>query len=228
MNVERIVSANLPVLCVDTCSLLDIMRDPTRDDAKPAYHIAALKLIELATQNKILCLLAQQVDVEFQTHDQSIQDDANAKIEKLRKQIDRIDQLSAVYGSPGTTSLVHLDNHVQRARQELGRWLNSFHIVIPEPDIPMKAFTRMNACLAPAARGKDSSKDCLVYETYLHVWKELRNAKLSTPLVFLSSNTKEYYAGHTLNPHIANELTPLNVQYSSNAGMALHSLGMNQ
>jgi hypothetical protein len=33
-DVARIASLGLPVLCTDTCSVLDIMRDPTRDSAR--------------------------------------------------------------------------------------------------------------------------------------------------------------------------------------------------
>ena len=45
----------------------------------------------------------------------------------------------------------------------------------------------MNAGVAPARRGKDSSKDCLVYETYLEAVAALRGAGVAAPIVFLSS-----------------------------------------
>ncbi len=48
----------------------------------------------------------------------------------------------------------------------------------------------MNGNIAPARRGKDSSKDCIVFETYLSCAGMLRTEGLAAPIVFLSSDTE--------------------------------------
>lgn len=226
MDLRSIATSNVPVICVDTCSLLDVMRDPTRETINVAHNKAALVLIELAAQNKIICIMAEQVDFEFNDLIQDIETEATVKLKKFRKQAEHINKLSEVYGSPGRIDLSHLDNHVSNSRSKLDRWHTGLHKISPSSDVYVKASARVNAGRAPSKRGKESSKDCLIYETYLYACAELRNAGLTTPIVFLSSNTTEYLIGGKLNPHIHAELEKLSVDYAQNAGLALYQIGM--
>jgi hypothetical protein len=89
------------------------------------------------------------------------------------------------------------------------------------------AFARMNAGLAPARRGKESSKDCLVYETYVEAVTALRRVGVATPIVFLSSNTHEYFTeGRILKSEIAAEFGKVNLVYAPNMSAAKHALGL--
>src|SRR5271165_1230003 len=215
MDIPSIVSAGLPVLCIDTCSLLDIMRDPTRDTVKPDDRQAAIELVTIAESGGLACLIADQVSIEFAEHDRPVQEEAKQNLLKVRQQIERINKLSAVYGAPGALSLRHLDDHVTRARAVVERWLARLENVKPSAGMPAKAFARVNAGLAPAARGKESSKDCLVYETYLEAVTALRSGGLLKPIVYLSSNTKEYLTeSKVLKPDIVKDFGTLNLQYA--------------
>ena len=215
MNPTAISSLGVPVLCIDTCSILDIMRDPTREGARPHERHAAIDLVTHAEAGRLVCLIAQQVNTEFADHDLSIQEEATRTLTKLRLQIDQVNRIAAIYGSPSTVSFEHLDDHVVRARAVVERWLTQLAFVTPSSAAPGKAFARMNAGIAPAKRGKESSKDCLVYETYLEAAGELRAAGLTTPIVFLSSNTNEYLEERRIvKPEISTEFSPLAVSYS--------------
>ncbi len=226
MDAIAIASAGVPVLCIDTCAILDVMRDPTRESAKPHERKAGLDLVVAAESGRLACVMAAQVAIEFVEHDQPIQDEATRNLAKIREQIERINELSTVYGAPGTVSLTHLDDHVARTRAVVGRWLAQLDTITPGPDVPAKAFARMNAGIAPARRGKDSSKDCLIYETYLEAVTALRNAGVVTPIVFLSSNTKEYLTeSNVLKPDIVTDFTKLNLSYAPNMGAAKYALG---
>lgn len=227
MDARAIASAGRPVLCIDTCSILDIMRDPTRETVKALDRQAAIDLATAAENGKLACLMAEQVALEFADHDQSTQDEAARNLKKVREQIERINAISTIYGAPGTINLTHLDDHVSRARQIVGRWLNQLIAVTPSPAIPGKAFARMNSLLAPAKRGKESSKDCLIYETYLESMTELRAAGVIAPMVFLSSNTSEYLTeAKILKNEIAADFSTLNVAYAATMGHAKHLLGI--
>jgi hypothetical protein len=227
MDAQAIASAGVPVLCIDTCSILDIMRDPTRETAKPNDRQAAIDLVAAAESGRLICLMAEQVAIEFSGHDQPVQDEAERNLKKVREQVERINKLSAVFGAPGNVNLAHLDDHVGRARAVVGRWLAKLGNVTPSPLAPAKAFARVNAGIAPARRGKESSKDCLVYETYLEAVSALRGAGVTTPIVFLSSNTNEYLTeGRILNPDIAAEFCAINLGYAPNMGAAKYALGL--
>ncbi len=74
MDAQAIASAGVPVLCIDTCSILDVMRDPTRETAKPHDRQAAIDLVAAAESSRLICLMAEQVAIEFVDHDQPVQD----------------------------------------------------------------------------------------------------------------------------------------------------------
>ena len=71
-------------------------------------------------------------------------------------------------------------------------------------------------------------KDCVIVEAYLEVAGQLRGAGLAAPIVFTSSNTKEYFAPNTrhLQSDIATDLGGVGVEYAPNFGAARHSLGL--
>lgn len=227
MDAKALALAGTPVIFVDTCSILDIMRDPTRDTVKVNERQAALDLVCIAEKGELWCGMAEQVALEFAQHDQSIQDEAKQKLANLRTCVERIDTLSGILGVAGTIDFSHLDDLVQRARGLVQRWLDQLNQIVPAPNILPKAFARMNACIAPATRGKDSSKDCLIYETCLEAATKLRVAGAVQPIVFLSSNIKEYSANSgLLNSEIEREFTPLNLQFAPNMAAAKHQLGL--
>ena len=227
MDALAIASAGIPVLCIDTCSILDIMRDPTRETARPPDRQAAIDLVTAAEYGRVTCLMAEQVSIEFSHYDQPVQDEAARNLKKVREQIVRINTLSAVFGAPGHIEFTHLDDHVLRARAVVGRWLAKLDKVVPSPLVPAKAFARVNAGIAPARRGKESSKDCLVYETYLEAVLALRGAGVATPIVFLSSNTSEYLTeGRVLKSEIAAEFGAIKLDYAPNMAAAKYALGI--
>lgn len=227
MDLRALAQRGLPVLCLDTCSILDIMRDPTRDTMRPHEARAALDVIAAAEAGLIACLVARQVEIEFRDHDQAIQDETTGAIEKLRSRTLRTVEFSGVFGRAVNLSLDHLDDYAVRARSAIERLLQVAIMVEPAPDAHAKAFARVNAARAPARRGKDSSKDCLVYETYIEVVAALRREGLAGPIVLVSSNTTEYRQGGAVHPDIEAEFAPIGLSYQPNMAAAKHALGLN-
>lgn len=226
MNVSSFASQTSPILCVDTCSLLDIMRDPTRDTARAHERQASIDLVELAEVGKLTCLIAEQVKTEFRDHDQAIQDEAETKLKKLSEQIRRVSDITAVFGSPQTLDLTHFDEHVPKARLVVQRWLDQLQPVTPGQDTHRKAFTRVNRNQAPAKRGKESSKDCLVYETYLEAMSQVRAEGFVSKIVFVSSNTADYCENRSiLKSEIAADFSALAIDYAPNMAAAKYALG---
>lgn len=65
-DIARIVALGAPVLCVDTCTILDLIRDPTRKTVKAHERQASLDLLTaVAGGQDLVVLLAEQVMVEF-------------------------------------------------------------------------------------------------------------------------------------------------------------------
>jgi len=226
MDTRAIAAAGVPVLCLDTCSILDIMRDPTRDTVRPHDHQAAIDLVTAAEAGSLICLMAEQVAHEFASHDQHIQDEAEGNLKKLLDRIERVNLLSTVHGAPGVVEIAHLIDYVARTRAAVGRLLVVLDKIPTEPLVTARAFTRVNACIAPATRGKESSKDCLICETYLEAAMALRRDGVTAPIVFLSSNVNDYTTeGGKLVPDLAAEFGRLSLTYARSMGQAKYALG---
>lgn len=227
---DRIAQAGLPVLCIDTCSLLDIIRDPSRETSLPHNATAALALLQaMHSGTALVGLLADQVRQEFGTHLQEIVDEADRGLNKLRAHIERVDGLVSAFSLPVRTNLRHWDTHVTSATAVLHRWIEASVAAPQSPDVPMRAYARVMQARAPARKGKDSLADCVVLETYVEAAADLRQRGLTAPIVFLSSNVQDYTAAHArsvLHPEIQAEFAAVNMAYASGHGMAMRLLGL--
>lgn len=203
------------------------MRDPTRENMRPNDRQAAIDVVNTAEAGGVECFMAEQVATEFSEYDGPIQQEAADKLKKFQDQLIRVNKLVSIYGAMSILDTSHFDDHVANARQIVERWLQQLNIVSPSAEAPTRAFARMNAGQAPARRGKDSSKDCLVYETVLEKTSALRAIGKTAPVVFLSSNTREYQTeGRSLNSDIATEFSSLNLHYAPNMSAAKYFLGL--
>lgn len=227
----RIVQANQPVLCVDTCSVLDVLRDPSRETTLPHDAVAAMALLRaMESGPRLISLLADQVQVELGNHLADVEGEAMRGMQKLRAHVARVDGLVSAFGPSATTDLSSWSNHVASAKDVVQRWVRASAVAIQSSDVPGRAFSRVMHARAPARRGKDSLQDCVVLETYMETVGELRRGGLATPIVFLSSNTSDYSESPTrrsaLNPGLVAEFAALNVQYATGHGMARACLGL--
>lgn len=226
----RVGRANLAVLCVDTCSLLDIVRDPYRDAAQPHNAVAAMALLlAMESGSSLVCLVADQVRQELAIHRQAVIDDAEHGLGRLREHVERVDGIVSAFASPGQTDLAHWGTHLANTTAALQRWIGAATSLPQSSDVPMRAYSRALQARAPARKGKDSLADCVVLETYLEAGTDLRSRGLTAPIVFLSSNTQDYAEppGRSVLRHeLQAEFDAINMQYASGHGVARVLLGL--
>ncbi|MEW6641551.1 MAG: PIN domain-containing protein [Pseudomonadota bacterium] len=217
------------MLCLDTCIILDIMRDPTRDNASSADRVAALWLLSaMEAKNNLVGLLAAQVTIEFGEHVRPVEEEAERALSKLRDRLKRIDAINVALGGSGSTDVSHYGDYVSRSKSIAERFVAAAAPVPQSDETTARAFKRLNEARTPASKGKQSMKDCVVIETYLDAVVELRKAGLKSPIVFASSNIKDY-AGETgtvLRPDLAAEFAALDMEYAPNLSAAKHYLGL--
>src|SRR3954462_15378050 len=126
IDVAGIAALGVPVLFLDTCTVLDLMRDPTRETVRGNEREAALDLLAAVEGGQeLVAFIAAQVVHELAEHAPRVQDEAAQAIERLKKQVARIEATAAVYDSAGSASLVHLDDHAERARAIVDRWMKA-------------------------------------------------------------------------------------------------------
>lgn len=218
---------SVPVLCLDTCAVLDIMRDPTRDDIHIDAQEASLKLLDAAeSDTRLTVLVAKQVCQEFLANVKGVQEEAQRALSKFRDLVYKLDKLAALHGTAGQVDLSHLNGYEIRGRKVAERWLKVATLVPGSQQILSRAFKRVNQTRTPARKGKDSMKDCVILETYIERIRELRENGLTTPVVFVSSNKKDYAetAGVSVRSDIRAEFTKLGLEYAPNMAAAKHFL----
>lgn len=226
--ISRLVGLGLPVLCVDTCTVLDVVRDITRESVTLADVNAGLALLAMAEAGSGLnVLMAEQVSLEIAGNVANVEQEAQAALEKFLAQAQRIHDVAGAYGAQGSLQVRHLDGHLCRSRPVLDRWMQVAQVVPHNDGVASRAFRRVNEPRTPARRGKESMKDCVIVEAYIEAASQLRAAGMRAPMVFASSNTKEYYAPNTrhLQGDIAADFAAVGLEYAPNWGAAKHSLG---
>jgi hypothetical protein len=217
----------LPVLYVDTCTVLDVVRDITRESVTTSDVNAGLALLAMAEGgSELTVLMAEQVSLEIAGNVASVEQEAQAALQKFLAQAERIHDVVRAYGAQGPLQVRHLDGHVSRARPVLDRWVQVAKVVPHNDGVASRALRRVNEPRTPARRGKESMKDCVIVETYIEAASQLRAAGMTAPMVFASSNTKEYFAPNTrhLQEDIAVDLAEVGIEYAPNWGAARHSL----
>lgn len=214
-------------LCLDTCVILDIMRDPMRDDVNEREQAASLELLHAAKCDKRLTsLIAEQVRKEFCDKVDDVHEEAKASLARFRKRVSKLDDLAKLHGSPGQVDLSHLNNHEYRCRKVAECWLNVGTLVPQSEQIVNLAFDRNNQARTPARKGKDSMKDCVILETYIERVRQLRNDGITTPIVFVSSNKNDYAEPNkaVIRADIEDEFRDIGLEYAPNMAAAKHLL----
>lgn len=230
-SLEAIAQANVPVFLPDTCILLDLMRSPRRENVDENAMLAGKTIRDGVVENEaIACIVAEQVRNELNDNRQTVRHDTNAGLGRLRDEIARIDKWAEALGQARQTQIGHYLACVPVAEAMMSDIVNAAINHTTTQDISLNAMGRVMAGRTPAQPGKDSTKDCVVVESYLDVATSLRNLGHTGDIVFASSNTKEFLSGtpKALNADIAAEFAALGIQYSRALHETRHLLGLPQ
>ena len=217
-----------PVLCLDTCSVLDILRDPARPEVGVKEQAASLYLLNAAEAVSALEVrVADQVLHEYAARVEGVREETTRTLSKLRCQIRKVDQLAALHGAAGHVTVEHWDGHADRCHQAADRWIRVAKPVPPPPDVLERAYVRLMKPLRPARLGKSEMKDCVVLETYLEFVTKVREKSART-VVFVSSNTKDYAneGRNDVADEIKNEFLAIDLKYAQNMRAARRLLGL--
>lgn len=221
---------NKAVLYLDTCVLLDMLRDPTRDDIRIHEHESCKAVLEaVTTGGEVEICIAEQVEQEFLENVEAVQDEAERKLKAIEQKIQKLDGLASLHGSPGKADLRHWNGHVKRSRDFAGLWMQASSVIRQSDAIAERAFRRALEYRTPARKGSTSSvQDCLVLETCLEHLHVLRTGGRVASAVFVSSNTRDYAAEDRtrIRDDVGQEFRSLNLLYAPNMGAARGLLGI--
>src|SRR5262249_4795001 len=102
---RRISEAPAPALLLDTCALLDLMRDPTRENFSRGQIEASKRLLILAKSRPRLLWLPIVAQVFSERLDNQIKvgEEAASSIARFEQRLKNIQSLFAAHGLPTST-----------------------------------------------------------------------------------------------------------------------------
>lgn len=229
-RIAVLAAGGTPLLCVDTCGLLDLQRGLLRDDVSAASRRQGLQLVTDIEAGRVISIITDQVATEFAKNRALVVADAAKALAGLADQLAKAELVAEVFGvTPIQPDLSHLDAHAGQAEAIVDRWLEVSHQIDERPELLRRAAIRINLARTPAKQGKQNFKDCLITETFLDLITDMRNSGISSKAVFLSSNTDDYAEGKgssRMKIDLLQEFDAIQLDYAVNAGQARHTLGV--
>lgn len=227
--VDRIRAVDRALLCLDACSVLDIVRDPTREKYGPGHAKAALELLNQAEANppQLVLLVSMQAQAEIGAHIDELQQASARRIQSLDETMHRTVGILRAIGvetpEPPRLEPLKFSDH---ARRIVDRLLATALVVQDEAHTMVKAVERVSRPAAPATRAKQSVKDCVIIETYLHVAALLRASGFGHRIVFLTANTNDFAApgSKRLHSDLVGDFAAVEMDFSTDFLAARYSL----
>ena len=191
--VDRIIAHPAPVLCLDTCSLLDVWRTLVRVDVEVISTAQGVNDAIVAAPPGVWTIISEQVRVEWERNLSTVRQDVARHLQNTQSALDRVhdvlDRLP-LSGRPTRQSLTTL--LLDPFLDGLTKSLISNSLLLDLNDASgANALKRNLSRRAPAERG-GSIEDCVIIEHYLQLASALKGRALAFPVIFVSSNSRDY------------------------------------
>ena len=179
--VKQILATPAPLLLLDTCSLLDIIRQPIRDGIQLNTITSAIRLATRADYNpKDLWVFILSIIMD-EIHDNilSVVKDLNIFINQTDNRIMKLNDAFSIIG-PFNPILLYQRQHLilQDELKRISSNLLNRAMIIEEDDACMlRAVKRACSNIPPAQKGSQT-KDCVIIEHYLELCSRLRSCRL--------------------------------------------------
>ncbi len=224
----QVQAAGLPVLFIDTCSLLDVIRAPVRPDRLRGCVEAAVELLRLVSgpPQQATLVVASFVPTEWTTH-------AGPTTDDLKKHLSRLDDwaiafhdacgfvgVAPAFGRPVYSAAGLADALFDLSRRLLDRAIR----LSPHNDTNMRAFNRAVTNTPPSQKGGEI-KDATIVEECLEVCRILQAAGFPRKRVFCTSNTDDYCdATKGLHPVLDIDFRAAGLVFTKELPWAIHEL----
>jgi hypothetical protein len=216
-------AANRPVLFLDTCIIVDIIRATMRCMGTQFVQ-RAVELRGLLTSTPPGCALvvAFVVPTEWDNHAPKTRDEVRGHLAKIQEQAEHFHAACGALGFGLAYGLPDYPAANLHGRLfDLSREILDLAVVLDtDGGCATRAIGRVVAKLAPSRQGGEM-KDCVIVEECLELSRQLRANGFARKCVFCTSNTNDY--GHP-DPNLAADLLAVNLTFTTNLPWALHEI----
>jgi hypothetical protein len=218
---------NRPVLFLDTCILLDIIRATYRCLGS-GYVQKASELRTMLTSDPPLCALvvASMVPKEWSDNARNVRDEVQAHLGKMQDQAVHFHEACATlgigltFGRPFYPGVSLADGLYDLSKALLD---NSIHLD-PDAGCMGRGVGRVVAGTPPSSKG-GQVKDCVIVEECLELSRLLRANGFTRKCVFCTSNMDDFGGpGGALHPMLAGEFHNVGLIFTANLPWAVHEI----
>jgi hypothetical protein len=219
----QIQADNRPVLFLDTCIYLDIIR--ATDRCLDGCVRSAWELLGLLTAVPPQCVLvaASMIPTEWKDNAQKVRDEINGKLKKIQDQAGMFHEacstlgISLTFGRPVYSSIALIERLHDLSKELLDRSIE----------------LEMNATIWKCGGDRHVSKlppgefkDCVIVEECLELTRQLRENGFASRCVFCTANMKDYgeSGGKKLHPTLAAEFAKIDLSFTSDLPWAVHAV----
>jgi hypothetical protein len=222
----RIREGNRPVLFLDTCIYLDIIRAPDR--SLKGYVQSGLDLLGLLTEDTPRCTLVavSMIPREWTDNAEQVRDEENGRLMKLQKPADMFHDtcstlnITPPFGRPNYSSV----GMIERLHEVSKKLLDRSMLLDKDDACRLRGVDRVVFKIPPAEHSKEV-KDCVIVEECLELTRQLRANGFTSKCVFCTSNTKDYgEPGGKLHPILDTEFVAIDLLFTSNLPWAVHEV----
>jgi hypothetical protein len=220
-----LISDNKNVLILDTCCLLDVVRVPIHNQI-PILE-AAIKIITDYNSGVLNynIVIPSLVEKEWDDNIVTISDEVVKKVQETKKFFTIMKDTTNKLGlSPEFT---FINPEAYQIEQVLSRYSytildNAVSLQDTLPEFMEKGWRRVVQNIPPSKKGKESTKDCTIFEEVLAIGDSLIQGGFTEKIIFASSNTKEYQENGKTIQSIKEELDLFNIKYASSLNHGLY------
>lgn len=223
--IGELLATDRPVLFLDTCVLLDVIRSTHRclkGCAEAAWHLAKLLSATPPVCSLVVSLL---VPKEWRDNVHGVTDETIRHLRRMEEQASHFDDACralriAVASPPTAYGRCGLAEALRDRSQSL---IDQAVRLDEDPGCRVRAVERVVARVPPALKGQ--VKDSAIIEEYLAVCRGLRAAGFSRRRVYCTSNTADYCeASGSLHASLAVEFASQSLIFTTQLPWALREV----
>ena len=221
------VKMDVPVLFLDTCVLLDIVRLAIDRRFQRGEAEAAKKLWEVAAGANPSCLLvvASLISKEWEDNVEKERKNGIEHIAKIDHQLNCFHEACLGLGvDVGQPKVRYADLGLVENLVELSKQLLDTAVRLDRDEgCRSRASDRAIERIPPALL-KSELKDCIIIEEYLAVCRELKPLGHRKRRVFCTSNKADYCLDSELYPRLAADFADVGLEFSMKLALAVHKV----
>lgn len=192
--VEKLIEEEKNILILDTCCILDVIRCIQRENLSVLKTTIDIINLFDKKKNKFLIVLPSLIDSEWSDNYMTVSSETKSFIEKCDTTHKNLIQSFEMVFPTQLNSICFSQYKFEKILSDFSEKLLALSFSIESiEECKVNAINRVVQHIAPAAQGKDSTKDCIIFEETLFLGNLLRSSGFTKKIVFASSNTKEYF-----------------------------------